>query len=568
MPNAASLVIEILAKTRGAVDGLDKTADSAGRMQRGVNKAAGVAAAGLVAVAGAAMECAAAASEQQQAFGGLEAVFGTSASQMKEWAKGAAQAMGLSASAYATGATRIGGQLKSLGMPMGKVTGKTNELMQTAADLAAQYGGSTTDAIEALGSAMRGEADPAEKYNLQLSQTKVNAQMAADGTDKLTGKAKEQAKTQAILKMITEQSGDALGAFGRESESAAGSAAIAQASFDDAKAALGNALLPALTEAAKALTGFAEWASQNSGLVTTLAGVLGVLALAIMGVAAAQWIMNAAILANPMTWIVIAIVAAVAILVAMIIRLAQNWDQMVAEFQAGVSAVQGFFASLGAKASQIGNAIKSAFAAAWNWVKAQARGVVNFIKSAFATISAPIRAVSNAIKAAFNAAFNALKSAVRAVSNAIKSAFAAVAGPIIAVANRIKSAFVSALNGLKSAAGSAAAAIMRPFNAIGDAIRRAVGAVQDLIGWISRIKIPSISIPGFNSTAAGTATTVRSTGSPTLTARTGRATSTASGGVVINVNGALDPEGVARQIRTILSSASVRRQGVVLAART
>jgi len=568
MPSAASLVIEILAKTQGAVDGLDKTADSAGRMQRGVNKAAGVAAAGLVAVAGAAMECVSAASAQEQAFGGLDAVFKESSGQMKAWAKTAANSVGMSATAYAEAATSIGGQLKSVGIPMDEVTGKTNDMIKTAAALAGTYGGTTAEAVQALGSAFRGEADPAEKYNLNLKQSAVAAQMAADGTDKLTGKAAEQAKTQAILKMITAGSADAVKQFGDETNTAAFAAQQAEANFVDAKSALGTQLLPAITAVTKKLSEFATWVSENQALVSVLVGVFGILAVAILAVAAAMWVMNAAAMFSPITWAVIGIAVAAVALAAALAWVITNFDKVVNAFKAGAAWIVAQFQTIAAKVMDVARAIKAALSPVWNWLRAQAAAVGNWIKAQFARIAAPIVAVANRIKAAYAAAWNALKSAARAVASSIRSAFAAVAGPVMAVANRIKSAFVSAFNSLKSAAGGLGRALSAPFNAIKGAINSVIGAVQSLIGWISRIKIPSINIPGVGGRSATAGATVRSTGSPTLTARTGRATSTTGGGVVINVNGALDPEGVARQIRTILGSASVRRQGVVLAART
>ena len=74
------------------------------------------------------------------------------------------------------------------------VADKTGEMIQLGADLAAQFGGSSADAVAALSSALRGEADPAEKYGLALSQTAINAELMAKGQSKLTGKQLTAAK--------------------------------------------------------------------------------------------------------------------------------------------------------------------------------------------------------------------------------------------------------------------------------------------------------------------------------------------------------------------------------------
>jgi hypothetical protein len=258
--------------------GMNDAAGSVSKFQSGLGKLVGPAAAVLAGIGAVAIQAAKSASATQQAFGGLDAVFGASAAQMKEWANGAAATMGLSASAYGEGAAKIGAQLKNLGVPMDQIAGKTNDLMTTASDLAATYGGTTQEAVDALGAALRGEADPAERYGLALSQTAIQAQMAADGTDKLTGKAKQQAKVTATLSMVTDQAGGALGQFARESDSAAGSAQIAAANFENAKSALGTALLPIVSALATQLAKLAVFVQQNATVFQILIGVIAALA--------------------------------------------------------------------------------------------------------------------------------------------------------------------------------------------------------------------------------------------------------------------------------------------------
>src|SRR5262249_20587242 len=105
--------------------------------------------------------------------------------------------------------------------------------------------------------------------------------------------------------------------------------------------------------------------------------------------------------------------------------------------------------------------------------------------------------------------------------------------------------------------------IVGAFNRVAGAIEAAIGAVRrlidavgDLLGWISRIHFPHIPhIPGINlaipSPPGGS--------SPRLRAASQFAAA-APGGITINVNGAVDPEGTARTIRRLLSS-SDRRTG-------
>lgn len=84
-------------------------------------------------------------------------------------------------------------------------------------------------------------------------------------------------------------------------------------------AALGEHLLPIITE----VFGFLN---ENPAVLQVIIAALGVFALAVIGLTVATWAMNTALLANPITWIVIGIVALIAALVLLIM----NWDAVVA----------------------------------------------------------------------------------------------------------------------------------------------------------------------------------------------------------------------------------------------
>lgn len=68
------------------------------------------------------------------------------------------------------------------------------------------------------------------------------------------------------------------------------------------------------------------WLAENPVLLQVMAAVIGILTLAFIGLTVATWAMNTALLANPITWIVLAVVA----LIAAIVLLIMNWDAVVA----------------------------------------------------------------------------------------------------------------------------------------------------------------------------------------------------------------------------------------------
>lgn len=218
------------------------------------------------------------ASDAEQNFGAVDAVFKDHAKSVHDMAKTTAKGIGLSGSEYERFSALIGSQLKNAGIPMDQLAGKTDGLIKMGADFAAQFGGTNADAVEALSSAFKGEMDPIEKYGISLNQAAIKAKLAEMGMDKLTGKAGQRAKAMAVMALIEEQGADALGANAREAGTAAGALARLTAVGQDLGAKFGAILLPVAVQFAEVLTKVADWCAQNTGLVQALAGGLGILA--------------------------------------------------------------------------------------------------------------------------------------------------------------------------------------------------------------------------------------------------------------------------------------------------
>lgn len=185
------------------------------------------------------------ASQAQQSVGGVQAVFKDYADSVVADSKRADQALGLSTTAYQELITVTGALLKNKGLE--DYADQAESLIGIGADLSAMFGGTTKEAVEALNAAMRGESDPIERYAISLGEAAIKAELFANNQGGLTGAALEQAKTQARLKLILQQSADATGAFAREADTAAGASARTTAQFENMRAELGTKLLPAAT---------------------------------------------------------------------------------------------------------------------------------------------------------------------------------------------------------------------------------------------------------------------------------------------------------------------------------
>lgn len=225
------------------------------------------------------------ASEAEQSYGAVESIFADHAQGIIDNSKRAATEVGVSGREYRELAANMGAMLKNMGMPMDEVADKSENLVGVAADLAATFGGTTKEAVESVTSLLRGETDPIEKYGVSIKQADINARMAADGLDDLTGEAEKQAKAQTLLKLLTEQTASAQGQFARETDTAAHKQQVATAKYNDAKEAIGTALLPLMAEFADKAANVAKVVGEHPKIFIAVAGAVATLSAAVVGAA-------------------------------------------------------------------------------------------------------------------------------------------------------------------------------------------------------------------------------------------------------------------------------------------
>ena len=162
----------------------------------------------------------------------------------------------------------------------------------------------------------------------------------------------------------------------------------------------------------KGLTGIKTFAKFiGSGFVKSLsllkAGFLKMIP-AIWSAITATWSFTVALLANPITWIVIGVIA----LIAAIVLLIKNWDKVKEVFS---KAWQWFTTTviepLKAKFQELGQKISEFFSNAWNWIKSVWSTVTTWFNT---TIIQPVlnffRNLGTSISNAFSTAWNWIKS--------------------------------------------------------------------------------------------------------------------------------------------------------------
>jgi hypothetical protein len=191
------------------------------------------------------------ASQLEAAVGGTAAVFTTAAGEIDKFAKAAAETSGLSEKAARDLTSKLGASLQGAGMDAEQAAKQALFLTQTGADLAATLGGSTEEAVSALGGALRGEFDPLERFGIALKANDINAQAVAMGLADSESSVSAYAKQQATLALLTEKSAFAQGSFAKEATTAEGAAKIAGAQLQNTSADIGKSFLPIYTKAAE-----------------------------------------------------------------------------------------------------------------------------------------------------------------------------------------------------------------------------------------------------------------------------------------------------------------------------
>jgi hypothetical protein len=177
--------------------------------------------------------------------------------------------------------------LAKLAKATGDVT-KAQQYANAAMDIAASTGKPLASVTDAIAKAMGGNLTALGKLAPEYRQ------MIKDGAD-----------FETVMSLIADTTG---GAATEAANTAQGQFKRLGVAFDETKESIGAALLPAIEKLLPYLTKFGDWAAKHPGIIIAVGAAFGVLAASIMAV-------NLAMSLNPVSLIVIGIVALGAALV-------------------------------------------------------------------------------------------------------------------------------------------------------------------------------------------------------------------------------------------------------------
>ncbi|GEP40614.1 hypothetical protein NPS01_42770 [Nocardioides psychrotolerans] len=367
MGGAVALAIKVSADAKSATAELDQATQTTSKLGTAGKAAGRLLAAGLLLAVGAAIKFTAAAAEDAQAQAKLaqtaKQVAGATDEQvsaMESWIAAQGRSKGIADDQLRPAMSKL--------LTVTNDVGKSQKLASLAMDISARTGKSLESVTQGLAKAQTGSVAGLSKYGVQ--------------TKDVEGKTRSLAAVQGDLAKLYG------GAAAAAADTAAGKQKILAVQMDELQESIGTKLLPVMLKLTSAGLAVVDWITQNQEVALAIIGVLGGLLAIIKAVsvaqqawsavmkvvAAAQWLLNAAMAANPIGLVVIAIIALVAVFVIAYKKSETFRDIVNGAFDAVKSVVSGVI-----------DWFRTAVPAAWETVRAKTvaawGAVVDFIKA-------------------------------------------------------------------------------------------------------------------------------------------------------------------------------------------
>lgn len=530
MASTAILAVKVISDSTSATRDLQQTSSRYEKFGK-VGAAAGKALAiGLLGAGAAAVKMTKAAAEDEAAASRLANTLrnaaGASDSQVaaaERWIEAQGKALGVSDDELRPALGRL--------VAVTKDVGEAQKLSSLAMDISAGSGKSLESVSAALAKAQTGSLGG-------LGRLGVATKNAAGETKSLAAIQRDLSKTYS-------------GAASKAADTTAGKQKILAVRFDELQEKIGAKLIPVLSQLAEVGLKVVTWIDENTTTALVLVGVVGgLLAVtwavskavaawsAIMKIAAAvQWAWNAAMSANPIGLVIIAVVALVAAIV-IAYKKSETFRKIVQAVARGAARAFGW----------VVDKVKDLI----GWVKAKAPAAFRALGSAavkvFKIITTPTRllikllgVVVGWIKDRAVDAWQKLRSVAVAVWDRIKSGASSVVDKFRTVVSFIRERLGGAFTWVRQKA-------VGVFQAIASKVQWVIDKVKALIDWIKNIDFPDPpDLNPFNGRQSSTpneGTIGRGLGSTTPRGATENHT--------WNITGALDPVAVGNQIGAIL----------------
>lgn len=179
--------------------------------------------------------------ELEQNLGGSAAVFGSYADAVVEKSKEAYKNMGVAQSEYLATANKMGSLFQGSGLSQQRSLELTTKAMQRATDVASVMGIDTSQALESIAGAAKGNFTMMDNLGVAMNATTLQAYAAGKGINFVWNKASNAEKAELAMQMFFEKTEQYAGNFAREAESTlTGSIGMTKSALQTLKENLGN----------------------------------------------------------------------------------------------------------------------------------------------------------------------------------------------------------------------------------------------------------------------------------------------------------------------------------------
>ena len=248
----------------------------------------------------------------------VDVTFGSATEAINSWSKECLAAYGMNEVSVKRYAGTIGAMLKSSGLAGDAIVDMSKDMVGLAGDMASFYNLDLETAFEKIRSGISGETEPLKQLGINMSVANLEAYALSQGITTAYNEMSQAEQVMLRYNYLMSTTADAQGDFARTQDSYANQTRLLSESWLEFTGVMAEQLLPVLTTIVSWLNNIVAFLTENADMVSAvlvgLATTVGILAVAWVVHAAAQWLAVAAnqalivsLLSNPILWIALII---------------------------------------------------------------------------------------------------------------------------------------------------------------------------------------------------------------------------------------------------------------------
>lgn len=248
----------------------------------------------------------------------VDVTFGSATEAINSWSKECLAAYGMNEVSAKRYAGAIGAMLKSSGLAGDAIVDMSKDMVGLAGDMASFYNLDLETAFEKIRSGISGETEPLKQLGINMSVANLEAYALSQGITTAYNEMSQAEQVMLRYNYLMSTTADAQGDFARTQDSYANQTRLLSESWLEFTGVMAEQLLPVLTTIVSWLNNIVAFLTENADMVSAvlvgLSTTVGILAVAWVVHAAAQWLAVAAnqalivsLLSNPILWIALII---------------------------------------------------------------------------------------------------------------------------------------------------------------------------------------------------------------------------------------------------------------------